>query len=69
MTTNLDMKDGVIFEAETEYLYQRKIAELEVKLKIAVEALEEISKTNHGVYCDSHSDDKAREALAKIGDL
>lgn len=33
--TNLDTKDGIPFEAATEYLYQKKIEELEAKLKEA----------------------------------
>lgn len=32
MTTNLDMKNGEFFEAATEYLYQKKIEELQAQL-------------------------------------
>ena len=43
MSDDLDTKSGKVFEAESKYLYQKKIEELEQQLELAVEALDRIA--------------------------
>lgn len=40
--TNLDIKNGKSFEAESEYLYQRKIEELQERIRQLEAILEEL---------------------------
>lgn len=46
MTDDLNTKNGIPFDAATEYLYRKKIDELRADLALAVEALELIKSDN-----------------------
>ena len=63
MSDDLDTKSGKVFEAESKYLYQKKIEELEKQLAIAVEAL---AACDFHAVSEGYDDNEASRALEKI---
>lgn len=47
---------------------EREITHLKQQLEIAKKGLIYISRSKHGMYCDQHSDVRARQILAKLNE-